>query len=79
MEQCLEAVEFDFQWFDPGGIEVSSAGDAQAAEAAGIDEAQFPAGGQAEDGVGVLGDLGLWLADLQASRHAEMHDPLSFR
>ena len=40
-EQRQEAVEIDFQRFDAGGVEVSCPRDAQAAEAAGIDETQF--------------------------------------
>ena len=77
-EQRQEAVEIDFQRFDAGGVEVSCRRDAQAAEAAGIDETQFLAGRQFEDGVGVLGDFGLRFADLQAACHAEVDDPLGF-
>ena len=42
-KQRQEAVEIDFQRLDAGGVEVSRLRDAQTAEAAGIDEAQFPA------------------------------------
>src|SRR5208283_2971126 len=71
-----EAVEIDFQGLDAAGGKICRRRDAEAAEAAGIDEAQFPAGGQSQDGVGVLLDFCFRLADLHAARHAKVNDPL---
>src|SRR6202035_956991 len=76
-EQLKETIDFDFQRLNAAGGKVSSVGDAEPAETSGIDEAQLPTGGQFEDGVGVLGDIRLRIADLQAASHAEMDDPLS--
>lgn len=51
-------------------------GEGEAAETAGIDEAEFTAGGEMKDGVGVRGKREARVGNEEAAGHAEMHNPL---
>ena len=78
-KQREEAIEIRFQRLNAARLEPAGAGNAQASEAAGIDEAQFPARLQLQNRVRVLENFRLRLTDLQASGHAQVDNPLSCR
>jgi hypothetical protein len=78
-EKCGEGGGGDGKGFATGGVE-GRGGDKfakfKAAEAAGIDEAEFASAREAEAGVSVGGDRILGCSDQQATGHAEVDDPL---
>ncbi|MCU1248711.1 MAG: hypothetical protein JWQ49_1740 [Edaphobacter sp.] len=76
-EEGGEVFERDREGFGAGAF-VSCVGrdDGEAAEAAGVDEAEFFAAAEGEDGVSVRGDGRVGGGDEQATGHAEMDEEL---
>src|ERR1700733_2419247 len=75
-EKSDETVEIDFQRLDASRFKVCRSGDAKPTEPARINEAQFSSRRQLENRVRVFDNFSLRFANLKASCHAEMNDPL---
>lgn len=80
-EEGGEGLCADGKRFQAGGEEGGSVAEVlvgEAAEASGVDEAQFAAAGEGEARVGVGGDGSGRICDEQAAGHAEVNNPLGF-